>query len=162
VLSLHPGVREAAVVVRDDRLVAYVVAERGMSPGAVALREWVGERLPEYMVPAGYEELEEMPRTPNAKIDRRALPEPRAQAASASYVAPRDELEQALADIWERELRVRPVGVRDDFFQLGGHSLVAVQVFNQIERTLGERLPLATLLHAPTIEQLGSVLGAMA
>jgi natural product biosynthesis luciferase-like monooxygenase protein len=162
VLSLHPGVREAAVVVREERLVAYVVAEGEARPGALELREWLGERLPEYMVPAAYESLEEMPRTPNAKIDRRALPEPRGHAASERFLAPRDELEQALADIWERELRVRPIGVQDDFFQLGGHSLVAVQVFNQIERTLGERLPLATLLRAPTIEQLASVLRAMA
>ncbi|HYW24415.1 MAG TPA: phosphopantetheine-binding protein, partial [Terriglobales bacterium] len=139
-------------------LVAYVVGQGSAAPESGELRGYLEERLPRYMVPAVYVEMERLPQTPNGKVDRRALPEPRRAGAAAGYVAPRDELEQELAAIWERALGVRPIGVDESFFHLGGHSLVAVQVFNEIERTIGDRLPLSTLFRAPTIGQLADVL----
>jgi natural product biosynthesis luciferase-like monooxygenase protein len=160
-LSAHPAVRESAVVLRGGgdqaRLVAYVVARDGARPSSRELRAHLEERLPEHMIPAQIELLEDLPRTPNQKVDRRALPEPR-RAAEAEPVGPRDEIERSLVEIWERELRVEPVGIDDDFFRLGGHSLLAMRVFNQIERRLGRRLPLATLFTAPTIRQLAEIL----
>jgi natural product biosynthesis luciferase-like monooxygenase protein len=161
VLSAHPAVRESAAVVRGEgeeaRLVAYAVARDGARPSARELREYLEERLPEHMVPAWIEFLEDLPRTPNQKIDRRALPEPR-PTVEGEQVGPRDEVERALVEIWERELRVEPIGIDDDFFRLGGHSLLAMRVFNQIERRLGRRLPLATLFTAPTIRRLAEIL----
>ncbi|HLG91876.1 MAG TPA: AMP-binding protein, partial [Acidimicrobiales bacterium] len=160
-LSAHPTVRESAVVLRGSgdqaRLVAYAVPRDGSRPSSRELRAYLEERLPEHMVPAQIELLEDLPRTPNQKVDRRALPEPR-RPAEVEHVGPRDEVEQALVEIWERELRVEPVGIDDDFFRLGGHSLLAMRVFNQIERRLGRRLPLATLFAAPTIRRLAEIL----
>jgi len=168
VLSTHPGVRENAVVVRggggggEGQLVAYVVGNGGEAPDGGELRGYLEERLPRYMVPAVYVGMDRLPQTPNGKVDRRALPEPdpRRAGPAEGYVAPRDELEQELATIWERALGVRPIGVEESFFQLGGHSLIAVQVFNEIERSIGERLPLSTLFGAPTIGRLAEVLRA--
>jgi hypothetical protein len=132
----------------------------GEAPAGGELRGYLEERLPRYMVPGVYVEMERLPQTPNGKVDRRALPEPdpRRRDAVRELVAPRDELEQELAAIWERALGVRPIGVDESFFQLGGHSLIAVQVFNEIERSIGERLPLSTLFRAPTIGLLADVL----
>ncbi|MBO0684971.1 MAG: AMP-binding protein, partial [Candidatus Dormibacteraeota bacterium] len=166
VLSTHPGVRENAVVVRggggggEGQLVAYVVGHRGEAPEGGELRGYLEERLPKYMVPAVYVAMEGLPQTPNGKLDRRALPEPdtRRRDREPELVAPRDDLEQELAAIWERALGVTPIGVDESFFQLGGHSLMAVQVFNEIERSVGERLPLSTLFQAPTIRLLAEVL----
>jgi hypothetical protein len=138
--------------------VAYVVGQGGEAPASEELRGYLEERLPKYMVPAVYVAMERLPQTPNGKVDRRALPEPRRTGAAEGYVAPRDDLEQELAAIWERALGVRPIGVDESFFHLGGHSLVAVQVFNEIERSIGERLPLSTLFKAATIGQLADVL----
>jgi hypothetical protein len=110
------------------------------------------------MVPGVYVGMERLPQTPNGKVDRRALPEPGRTRAADGYAAPRDELETELAAIWERALGVAPIGIDESFFHLGGHSLVAVQVFNEIERSIGDRLPLSTLFTAPTIGQLAEVL----
>ncbi len=160
-LSAHPAVRESAVVLRGDgdqaRLVAYVVARNGSRPSGRELRGYLEERLPEHMIPAQIELLEDLPRTPNQKVDRRALPEPR-RVAEGEQVGPRDEIERSLVEIWERELRVEPIGIDEDFFQLGGHSLLAMRVFTQIERRLGRRLPLATLFTAPTVRRLAEIL----
>jgi thioesterase domain-containing protein/acyl carrier protein len=110
------------------------------------------------MVPAAFEVLDTLPRTPNAKVDRRALPAPTRADGASRYVAPRDALERQLATIWERELGIAPIGSTDNFFDLGGHSLLAVRIFSQIEKALGKRLPLATLFTAPTIAQLAAIL----
>jgi acyl carrier protein len=162
VLSTHPQVRENAVVVRGEadgqqRLVAYVVGRDGR-PSAEELRGYLTERLPEYMVPAAFEFLDTLPRTPNQKVDRRALPAPTRSASDGRHIAPRDELERQLAAIWERELNIAPIGLTDNFFHLGGDSLLAVRLFSQIEKVLGTRLPVATLFTAQTIEQLGAIL----
>lgn len=166
-LRTHPAVRDAAVAVREDRpgdhrLVAYIVAngEPISAPTLMDLRAHLGRILPDYMLPAAAVMIQDFPRTPNGKLDRRALPEPseRHSEGDRSYIAPRDELERRLTAIWERELRVQPIGITENFFHLGGDSLTAVRVFNQIEKLLEKRLPFSPLFDAPTVEQLAEIL----
>jgi thioesterase domain-containing protein/acyl carrier protein len=104
--------------------------------------------------------LEALPRTPNGKVDRHALPAPGEipVAREDAYLAPQDSVEQRLAGIWQKVLRSGPVGIRDDFFALGGHSLLAVRLFSEIEAEFGKQLPLSTLFQAPTVEQLAGLL----
>ncbi|HEY0735912.1 MAG TPA: amino acid adenylation domain-containing protein, partial [Herpetosiphonaceae bacterium] len=177
ILAQHTAVREAVVVVRPNaqgvaQLVAYVVGENleprtknleaSADPGSPfwvlgsALREFLAQRLPDYMVPSAFVLLERWPLTPSGKIDRRALPAPDGSASGPSdtFVAPRDTLELRLARIWEELLGVQPVGIRDNFFALGGHSLLVVRLMAQIQTQLGQKLPLATLFQEPTVEHL--------
>ena len=160
-LAGHEAVREAVVLVREDvagdkRLVAYVVLNEGASAGADELRSYVEGKLPEYMIPSAFMELEGWPLTPNGKIDRRALPAPGVQRSehSAAFIAPRDVVENDLARIWEETLGVRPVGVQDNFFVLGGHSLLAVQLLARIQERFGKSLPLSALFQDATVERL--------
>lgn len=125
------------------------------------LRSFLKEKLPEYMVPSAFVMLDALPLTPNGKVDRKALPDPDAiplLLTRSAYVAPRDELEQTMVDIWQDLLGIKQVGIHDNFFELGGHSLLAVRLFVQIEKRLGKNLPLATLFQAATIEQLANIL----
>ena len=126
------------------------------------LRSWIGQALPEYMIPSAFVFLDKLPLTPNGKIDRRALPEPGDQAVGErrEYLAPRNPREAQIAEIWSKVLGVKTVGVRDNFFELGGHSLKAVQLFIELEKAMSQpvRLPLATLFRAPTVEQLAVAL----
>ncbi|MFN2513804.1 MAG: amino acid adenylation domain-containing protein [Pyrinomonadaceae bacterium] len=127
---------------------------------ARTLRAYLGKHLPDYMVPAAFVMLPALPLLPNGKVDRRALPAP-GQARldlEKTFAAPRDALELQLTKMWENILGVQPVGVTDNFFDLGGHSLLAVRLFAGIEKTLGKKLPLATLFEAPTIEHLADIL----
>jgi amino acid adenylation domain-containing protein len=154
----HPAVAAAAVVARDDatggrRLVAYLVAAEGADAPAEAIRAHVRDRLPEYMVPAAVVAMQALPRTPNGKVDRRALPEPPAPVASlAGHLAPRTGTEEALAAIWAAVLGVERVGVRDDFYELGGHSLSALQISARIRETLDVELPIGEMFDLPTVE----------
>ncbi len=166
-LSQQPGVRECVVLAREDvlgdkRLVVYIVANQQRAPSAHDLRSFLKRKLPDHMVPSAfvYLDLDALPRTPNGKVDRSALPAPdyTRQEQDAAPVAPRDGLEQQLRQVWEKVLRVRPIGIRDNFFDLGGHSLLAVRLFAQIEKVMGKSLPVAALFHAPTIEQLAGLM----
>ncbi|HET7463473.1 MAG TPA: amino acid adenylation domain-containing protein, partial [Longimicrobium sp.] len=156
----HAGVREAAVVTREDapgekRLVAYWVGE---AAGAEALRAHLRERLPEYMVPAAYVRLEQWPLTPSGKLDHRALPAPEGDAyAAGEYEAPVGETEQVLAGIWAEVLRVPRVGRHDNFFELGGHSLLVVQVIARLRRR-GLHADVRTVFVAPTLAALAAEL----
>jgi thioesterase domain-containing protein/SAM-dependent methyltransferase/acyl carrier protein len=125
-----------------------------------ALRSYLQTRLPEYMIPAAFVTLEVLPLTVQGKLDRRALPAPPGDRPgwSAGYVAPRDEHERVVADIWEKLLGVSPVGIADNFFELGGHSMLAVRMIAEIERRTGRRLPLASLFHQATVEHLARML----
>jgi natural product biosynthesis luciferase-like monooxygenase protein len=164
VLQQYPGVRDAVVAAREDqpgdqRLVAYVVPapSEELAPGE--LRGYLKAKLPKDLVPAAFVMLDALPRTPNGKTDRRALPAPdqvRVETARA-FVAPRTAVESELARMWEKILGLRPIGVTDNFFELGGHSLLAVSLFAQIEKTFGKNLPLATLFQGPTIEELAKI-----
>ena len=163
VLNAHPAVSEAVVLAQEnprDHLVAYVLANRQLSPSINELRNYVKAKLPNYMVPASFLLLDSLPLTPTGKVDRRSLPMPERTRVELerTFVAPRNRLESQLAKIWAEVLGVKAVGVRDNFFEMGGHSLLAVRLFAQIEKTLGKRLSLATLFQAPTVEQLASIL----
>jgi amino acid adenylation domain-containing protein len=154
----HPSVREAAVAAQEPapgekRLVAYVVGRDGLGPVASELRQWLIERLPEYMVPAQVVELASLPLTPNGKIDRGALPAPDANAilSPGSYIPPRDPMEEALAGIWLEVLGCGRVGVQDNFFDLGGHSLLAAQVHARIRDSFAVEVPLRDLFDAVTV-----------
>jgi amino acid adenylation domain-containing protein len=152
VLRKHPAVRDCVVVVREERLVAYVVAT-GVSSDD--LRQHAQQTLPAYMVPSLVVFLDKLPLTSNDKINRRALPEPVIVPRENGPVAPRNALETQLIAIWERVLRRHPIGITDNFFSdLGGDSLQAVLIFAELNKALGERLSLATLFEAPTIEKL--------
>jgi amino acid adenylation domain-containing protein len=166
VLARHPAVRQAAVVPeRDDggeaRLVAYIASSA--DPSVEELQAFLGQSLPEYMVPSAFATLESMPFTPSGKIDRRALSGLAAVQIrrEAEFVAPRDEVEQEIAAIWAKLLGVERVGVFDDFFALGGHSLLATQAIMRIRREHGD-IPLRALLAAPTVAALAEVVRAAA
>ncbi|GAB4192333.1 MAG: hypothetical protein OHK0022_06440 [Roseiflexaceae bacterium] len=162
-LRSHPAVETAVAVVRSlpdsAQLVAYVVpktAALGSEPAVessalmVALRAFLHERLPDYMVPGAFVPLEALPLTPNGKIDRAALPAPSSDM-SAGYVAPRTELERQIAALWSRTLQREPIGVESSFFDLGGHSLLAVQVMTHVRAMFGIDLAVRSLFEAPTV-----------
>ena len=167
VLEEQAGLRQAVVVVREDvpgdpRLVAYLVAGDGTAPAVEALRAAVRTKLPEIMVPSAFVTLDAMPLTPNGKVDRRALPAPaeRANLADKTAVGPRDETEFRLAAIWRGVLGVKTVGVDDSFFDLGGHSILAVRMMAEVEQAFGKRLPLMALFEAQTIAKLAVLVAA--
>lgn len=164
VLAQHPSVQEAVVIVRVDqpgnkRLVAYVILNQDSSLAISELRSFLKAKLPEYMMPSAFVVLEKIPRTPNGKVDRHALPTPNIElSVSASFVPPRDTLELQLAHIWEEVLDVYPIGMRDNFFDLGGHSLLAIRLMARIQQQFGKNLSLTTLFQGGTIEHLASIL----
>jgi acyl carrier protein len=157
-LRTHDAVRDALVLAREDapgerRLVAYYLADE---PVAVeALKAHLAGRLPEHMVPAAHVWMEEFPRTPNGKIDRRALPAPDGGAfAARGYEAPAGETEEAIAAIWADLLRVERVGRHDDFFQLGGNSLLATRLVFRIRREMDVELPVSDVFQKPELSVL--------
>jgi amino acid adenylation domain-containing protein len=160
-LAQHPGVREAVALARDDtlgdkRLVAYyTVAADAEAPRAATLRAHLASALPAYMLPAAYVLLEGLPLTANGKLDRRALPLPEADAYTAGRDAPpQGESEQTLARIFAEALGIERIGRHDDFFELGGDSLLGVQCMLKIEEAFDRRLPLGALFLTPTIAGL--------
>jgi amino acid adenylation domain-containing protein len=155
VLRRHRGVAECVAVVREDRpgdrrLVAYVVG----SLDAESLREHARRSLPEYMVPAACVVLDALPQTSTGKLDRRALPAPEYPGAAPEPEAPRGLVEVQLLHLWEELLGVGPIGPTQDFFALGGNSLLALRLFAQVRSRLGCDLPLATLFAGPTVRQM--------
>lgn len=164
-LAAQPGVKEAVVLAREDvpgekQLVAYYLADAAAPVAAEALRSALQAALPDYMVPTAYVRMDAWPLTSNAKLDRRALPAPQGATATAgrAYVAPRTPIEEVLADIWAEILGVERVGVHDDFFDLGGHSLMAMRLMSAVRDTLGLELPLKTFFEAPTVARMGQAL----
>jgi amino acid adenylation domain-containing protein len=185
ILGQHPALREAAVLAREDalgdmRLVAYVVPTaderpktkdqrpmlnddsdpsplvRGPSSLISELRAFLKEKLPNYMAPTAFVLLEALPRSPNGKVDRRALPAPDATRPTldSSFAAPRTPVEELLASLWAGVLRLEQVGVHDNFFELGGHSLLATQLIARAEEAFRVELPLRALFEAPTVAAL--------
>ncbi|MGW7688464.1 amino acid adenylation domain-containing protein [Streptomyces asiaticus] len=166
VLTRHTTVHEAVVVARehalgDVRLAAYVTAAGAAAPEAGDLAAHVREQLPEYMVPASFTVLDALPLTPSGKTDRKALPEPRTDRAGLGtrFVAPQDGLEHALAELWRDLLGVERVGRRDNFFDLGGHSLLMAEFRTRLAAALGHELTMVELFQHPTIESLAARLG---
>jgi amino acid adenylation domain-containing protein len=158
--ALQALASEVVVLAREDsvgdkRLVAYLVAHEGQAlPDEAQLRSMLSQTLPEYMVPSWFIVLDQMPLTPNGKINRSALPAPDMTRSEAGYVAPRTPAEEIMAGIWAEVLRLDKVGIHDDFFALGGHSLLATQLMSRIQRALRVELPLRALFEAPSIATL--------
>ncbi len=166
-LRKHSSVRDAVVTLREDtpgdkRLIAYVVPEEGQSPSPAELRAFAKERLPEFMVPSTAVVLAAFPLTPNRKIDRKALPPPDhvASVREGAYVSPQNEIEARIAKIWQDVLKLPQVGVEDNFFDLGGHSLLIVQVLAKVREATGRHLPMTDLFRFPTIRALGAHLAS--
>ncbi|MFJ9850401.1 non-ribosomal peptide synthase/polyketide synthase [Streptomyces sp. NPDC101150] len=156
VLVAHPGVAQAAVVARDDRLVGYVVRGAAGAPEAVELREYLRRRLPDYLVPSAFVPLDGLPLTPSGKLDRAALPTPEFDPAVTSGRAPRTPGEQLLAELFAEVLGVGEVGVDDGFFDLGGHSLLATRLVSRVRTVLDVEVELRTLFEAPTVAGLAA------
>jgi amino acid adenylation domain-containing protein len=164
-LTRHARVRQAAVVIREDvpgdqRLIAYLVAadQQDLVQSIVELRGHLRRQLPEYMVPAAFVMLEELPLNSNGKLDLKALPAPDPEAfAAGDYVAPGTATEIAIAGIWTEVLRLERVGLRDNFFDLGGHSLLATQIIARVQTVFAIELPLSTLFEAKSVENMARV-----
>ncbi len=164
-LGRHPKIKQTVVTARDDQhglkqLAAYLVVHEGQDAGVEELRSFLRAVLPEYMVPSFFVFLDAFPLTANKKVDVRALPQPEISSHTVGhpYVAPRTGMEVQLTALWQQVLGMQEIGIHDNFFDLGGHSLKAAQLFYQLELVFGKQLPLATLFQAPTIAELASVL----
>jgi len=164
-LAGHEHVQSCAVLAREDtpgdkQLVGYVVARRGTSPSAAALQQYLGARMPEYMVPAHLVMLDAFPLTENGKVDRAALPAP-SHGRGATTDGAQSETEQALAATWIELLNVDHVGSTDSFFELGGHSLLAMKAVAKIREVFHVDLELANLFECPTLSELAGLIDGM-
>jgi amino acid adenylation domain-containing protein len=165
-LGAHPGVREAVVMAREDdaggrRLIAWVVPASAQVTQQ-ELRGFLRDRLPEYMIPAVFVLLDRLPLTPSGKVDRRSLPAPeRGRSVSASFVEPESETERRLAAIWIEVLGVERVGAHDDFFDLGGHSLLGAQVLARLNEAFALELTLRRLFETPTVAGLARIVDSL-
>jgi amino acid adenylation domain-containing protein len=166
-LETHPQVAQAFVMLRKPfadealRLFAYIVSStQGYQFAPGELRAYLKEKLPEYMIPAGFVVIDKLPLTPTGKINWRLLPEidPATDDRQVSYVAPRTKTEEALAEIWATALNVGPVGIHDNFFELGGHSLLATRLISALNKTFGIELPLRDLFESPTVAALATII----
>jgi acyl carrier protein len=160
-LAAHSAVREAAVTLHEDvsgekRLVAYVVPREGATPADGGLKAFLRDRLPGYMVPSSLLVLEELPLTPNGKVDRRALPPPPSPRPERGegFEAPRSDAERAIAGIWRDVLRLDRIGVHDNFFDLGGHSMLLVQAHSRLQKRFGTEISIIDMFKYPTVSSL--------
>jgi len=167
VLRQQPAIRDTVVALREDaprdkRLVAYLVSAPCPPPTVSELRSALQRKLPDYMIPSAFVFLDTLPLMPNGKLDRRALPPPESTrpVLEQAFVAPRTPEEEVIAGIWAQVLGLERVGIHDNFFALGGHSLKATQVVSRIQAALQIELSLRTLFEAPTVAGLASVLGS--
>jgi amino acid adenylation domain-containing protein len=164
-LSQHASVRDAAVVAHDDehgnkRLVAYLVLHDEKPSSLSALRSFLKEKLPEYMLPATFILLNALPLNPNGKLDQQALPAPdfSNREQSDSYDPPRTPVEEVLAAIWAEVLGLESVGRQDNFFQLGGHSLLATRIMSRVRSAFEKEIPLRVLFNKPTLAEFAAVI----
>jgi amino acid adenylation domain-containing protein len=166
-LGEHPSVARSIVIIREDvpedrRLVAYIIPDRSWrsttTPTPSELRQFLQQKLPDYLLPSAIVTLETLPLTPNGKIDRQALPAPDAATLQFQqrFVAPTTPTEITLAEIWTQVLRIDRIGIEDNFFELGGHSLLATQVISRARQTFEIEIPLQSLFEQPTIAGLAS------
>ena len=162
ILSRQVAVQEAVIIVREDipgdkRLVAYIRPQPGQQPSHITMREYLLSHVPEYMVPSNFVVLETFPLTPNHKVDRKALPAPMLAPVTGDTVStmiPQNHVEQTLIEMWQKVLQISTVGTQDNFFDLGGNSLVAVRLIGEIRSIFNVDLPLITLFQSPTIIEI--------
>lgn len=162
-----PAVREVVVIAREDRpgekrLVAYIVPEAGTGVALQELREFLKQKLPDYMVPSAFVTMDALPLTPNMKVDRRALPPPEQSDTmfASSFVAPRTRLEKRLIEIWCEVLKMEGCGIDDNFFDLGGHSLLAIQFQARVKQEFQTQLPLRRMFETPTVRGIAECIEA--
>jgi amino acid adenylation domain-containing protein/thioester reductase-like protein len=165
VLTRHPGVRQAAVSVREDRagdpsLVAYVVLAEAAAPGLAELKSFAAAALPGPMVPAAFVIMDRLPLTTNGKVDRAALPAPAPVTETAAYAAPRSPQEEMICDAFADVLELPRVGIHDDFFELGGHSLLAARLVFRLRKALGRDVGVATVFNHPSAAELAEALAS--
>ena len=171
VLSQHEDVQISCVIVREDtpgetctersrskQLVAYIVPQKDVTLTTSELRQFLGNKLPGYMIPSAFVMLDSLPLTPNGKIDRHALKAPAHTSNSDRFIEVRNQLELKLLQIWSNILKVDKIGVQDNFFDLGGHSLLAPYLMTQIKQQIGKDIPVKDLFQNPTIEQLAAII----
>jgi amino acid adenylation domain-containing protein len=187
VLNQHPGVKESVVVVREDtkeivlelpesnldgksrqvessnyekRLVAYIVARQQLAPTTSELHSFLAQQLPAYMIPAAFVRLDDVPLNSNGKLDRSKLPSPNEsnRYLNELVIAPRTEIEELIANVWRDVLKLDNINVHDNFFEVGGHSLLAVQIVARLSEALNREVLLKTLFDAPTISRLAKAL----
>lgn len=160
VLSQHPEVKETAIAVREDvpgdkRLVAYVVARQQSTPTTSDLRRFLSEKLPPYMIPAVFMQIAALPLTPSGKVDRRSLPAPSVRPElEVADAMPQTEVEQAIATVWQQVLNIDKVGIHDNFFEIGGHSLLMLKVNSQLREIFKTDLSIVEMFRYPTINSL--------
>ncbi|TFI53950.1 amino acid adenylation domain-containing protein [Mastigocladus laminosus UU774] len=164
-LLKHPAVREVVVLVREDKagdkqLVSYIVSLQGQIPTVSELRKYLQELLPDYMIPGVFIFLDTLPLLPNGKVDRRALPIPESlrPTLTTTYQVPQSEIEQQIAKLWQEVLHLDKVGIHDNFFDLGGHSLLMLQVNHQLRAIVRRNISVVTMFQNPTIYSLAQYL----
>lgn len=165
-LSQHPAVKKSIVIVQEkapenQQLVAYIVPQKQVAIAPQIWRDFLKNKLPDYMIPSAFVTLDSLPLTPNGKVDRRHLTSidiSRSQVIDKTSVSPRNSTEAALAKIWSEVLRIEQVSVSDNFFDLGGDSLLAIRVMDKIEKHFNREISLSTLFLNPTVEGLANSL----
>ena len=162
VLKEHPSVTNAVVTVKDDRCIGYVIGRAGVEINIAELREHARAKLPEQMVPSALVKLNEFPRMPSGKIDRLRLPEPEPlhPQSTTSFQAPRTPMEETIATIWKEVLNLHAVGIYDNFFDIGGHSLLLAQAYGKLQGTVKSELSMTDMFRYPTIYALAKYLTA--
>ena len=162
-LSHHESVRDAVVIVREDipgskRLVAYITPKSEQSPNINLIKSYLQDQLADYMIPAAIVVLDKIPLTPNGKADRRALPAPVSLGVGANFIAPNTPKERILAEIWCAVLGLEQVGIEDNFFDIGGTSLLGLQMVTRVQKQLGSEFRAVKLYQYPTIRTLAQYL----
>ena len=165
VLNQHGAVKEAVVIPHeyeagDKRLVAYIVPQNQKAPACKKLKGFLKNRLPEYMIPSGFVVLDALPLTPNDKVNRKALPKPDKTNLNLQeeYLSANNDVEQKLVSIWEQAFGIVPIGIKDNFFSLGGNSLMATSMVAQIDKVFDQKLSQGIFFEAPTIEELAAII----
>ncbi|MGK7940310.1 MAG: amino acid adenylation domain-containing protein [Crocosphaera sp.] len=169
ILTQHFQVKDAKLMIREDnynnqRLVAYIIPKlpkTASSEMSHQIREYLKEKLPNYMIPSALIFLEVFPLTPNGKIDYRAFPEPDFSTLKSNYIAPRNPEEKILANLWSQVLKIEKIGINDNFFELGGHSLLATQLISLVRETFKIEISISLLFEYPTITQLSEHLNTL-
>lgn len=172
ILETHPDVAQVVVIAREDtpgdpRLVAYIIGNEVIADGAKPvttseLRRYLAERVPPFMIPASFVQMEEFPHTPNGKVDKKALPAPLgtvvSDASSTEDKTPQTPLELTLTGIWESILGVKNIGRNDNFFELGGNSLLGIRLLSAVEKVLHRRVPVAVIFQGQTVAEMAETL----